>query len=993
MPTTFRSHRRAAAALTAATCLAALAIAAPAAADPVVSPEAGRYIVQLAGEPVAGYTGGEPGLTATAAEDGQRLDTDTTAVERYRDYLADLRADSLAAVPGADVIAEFDTVFNGFTADLTESEAVQLAGDKRVLNLWPDTEYTADTATTPEFLGLTGGSGVWQKQFGSVDHAGEGVIIGVIDSGFWPENPSFAALSEPRPDQAIIDAKWNGECVAGNETAAGRVTCNNKVIGARYYDEGVNYVADEYASPRDYHGHGSHVAATAAGNHGVDAGDLGTVSGMAPGARIAVYKACWRVGASGCSLRSSNGVAAIEDAVNDGVDVINYSISGSTNTTFDPVHLAYFNAAAAGIFVANSAGNSGPGASTVAHNTPWITTVAASSHDRAYQATVVLPDGTVATGAGRGAALPATEAVLSSEVGVDGANPVAVTQCHLGTLDEAKVDGRIVVCARGANDRVEKSLAVQQAGGPGMVMYNVDPAANDIAPDVHSVPTVHLTIAEAAPVLALLADSDGPELELTAGQRVTAKAPQMATFSSTGPAIAAGGDLLKPDITAPGVDVIAAVSPASADGENFASYQGTSMSSPHIAGLAALLIGANPQWSPMAVKSAMMTTAATLDNQGEPITRSGEKANPFNYGSGHVVPSRMFDPGLVYESDPLDWLRFGCGTGEVQGLGFDDLCDAYGPLDASDLNYPSIAMAGMAGKQTVPRTVTNVSNKTSVYFPIIESPAGTKVTLDKTSLTLRPGQSATFHLTVTRTTAEFDEYVFGSLTWQDLNGHKVRSPIVVEPTPIAVSASVTGSGSDGTQTVSGTSGFTGRLDVSASRLVAADVTDLELSNPTSTSFPTNNPRENDHAAAVSVTVPEGAEFARFATFAADVPDGTDLDVFVYEVDGDQLRLVGSSAAGGSDEAVTVTPGAEYRVFVDLYDSPGQRPVTVPFHAWILDDSGEKLTVSPTNQLAVTGVGFTISVGWSGLTEGRYLARLVFADNTATLATSELAVTV
>lgn len=609
-------------------------------ADTPESPSAGRYIVQLAEPPVATYQGGTQGLSATATG-GDRIDSDTAAVAAYQTHLAGQRQQVLTAADITTTIHEYDLVYNGFVADLSGDQVTALAADDSVVSVHPDEEVAADTSTTPTFLGLAGDDGAWAERFGSPDSAGEGVIVGIIDSGFWPENPSFAALPEPRPDQDVIDAKWNGECVTGDETdAADNVTCNNKVIGARYYPTGVDMVAEEFQSPRDYHGHGSHVGGTSAGNHGVEAGSFGLISGMAPAARIAMYKACWRTTESGCHLLHSNGIQALEDAVDDGVDVINYSISGATDTAFDPMHEAFLNTVAAGVFVATSAGNSGPGVSTVAHNVPWMTTVASGTHDRD-----------------------------------------------------------------------------------------------------------------------------------------TARAPALADSSSAGPAIAGDGDLLKPDILAPGVGVRAAQSPVgSSSGSNFGTWSGTSMASPHIAGIAALLLSVNPDWAPMAVKSAMMTTATTVDNTGEPIQRGGD-ADPFDYGSGLVRPGSAFDPGLVFESGPDDWWRYGCGIGEVTGA----VCDDLGVIDPSDLNYPSIAVGALDGEQTVERTVTNVTGQTVEFSAAVTAPAGVEITVDQESLSLEPGASATYSVTISVTEAAADAYVFGALTWSSQAGHAVTSPIAVKP--------------------------------------------------------------------------------------------------------------------------------------------------------------------------------------------------------------------
>ena len=497
---------------------------------------------------------------------------------------------------------------------------------------------------------------MWQQQFGGSARAGEGVIVGVLDTGFWPENPSFAPLPEPRPDAAVIAAKWHGICDAGTDPdLANRVTCNNKVIGARWFDAGglSNSVPDEFLSPRDRNSHGSHTASTAAGNNGptavVNGASYGTVSGMAPAARLAIYKIGWHQPDGTASGSTEDIAAAIDQATADGVDVINLSFSGSRTFVVDPVELAFLFSADAGVFAATSAGNSGPAASTVAHNSPWVTTVAASTHPRSFTRTATLGNGTTFSGPGVGSAVPSTGLVYSGDVASPGLpDPSAAELCFSGdqdaatpgvqlALDPAKVAGKIVACDRGVNARTDKSIAVQQAGGVGMILMN--PSPNSVNADFHVIPTIHVDTPLRTTILAYIGSAGATATaSLSAATEITVTAPAMAVFSSNGPALAGGGDLLKPDITAPGSDVIAAVSPPGDHGNNYDAFSGTSMSSPHIAGIAALIMGKNPTWSPMWVKSAMMTTAGQTDSAGQPIVGpSGTSpATPLNFGSGHV---------------------------------------------------------------------------------------------------------------------------------------------------------------------------------------------------------------------------------------------------------------------------------------------------------------------------------------------------------------------
>ncbi|MEV0650612.1 S8 family peptidase [Phytomonospora sp. NPDC050363] len=960
--------------------------------------ESGLYLVQVVGAPAASYDGGISGLAATKAPEGEQFDAADPDVKRYEDFLAQTQESVLGNVPGADKLYSYDTTFNGFAVNLTAAEATKMAKTNGVVNMWQNELHQKDTASTPAFLGLTGENGVWEKQYGGSENAGSGVVVGVIDTGFWPENPSFAPLPEPRPEgeeEAVygdgeLDLGFTGTCDTGADAdATANVECNNKVIGARYFDEGIKAsstppIDGEFESPRDYGGHGSHTASTAAGNFGVDASidgtSVGKISGMAPAARISVYKACWETIDPDACATTVDLVAAIEQATTDGVDVINYSISGSRNSVIDPVEIAFFGAAAAGVFVAASAGNSGPTASTVAHNSPWLTTVAASTHDRDFSAAAVLGDGQKLTGAGRGAALPSTPVVLSKDIPAAGASATDANLCVIGALDPAKAAGKIVACQRGVNARTDKSLAVKQAGGTGMIQYNVAGGASDVGADFHAVPSVHITAADGVKLLAYLKTAN-PTAALEAGKQVSKPAPTMADFSSAGPALT-GGDLLKPDITAPGVDVIAAVAPPGNGGNNYSSYQGTSMSSPHIAGLAALVIGKNPDWSPAAVRSALMTTATTKDNTGAPIQRGGKDATPFDYGSGHVRVAKAFEPGLVYDSGTIDWVRYACGLEQWQFLqGGPEMCDEYGAIDPSDLNYPSIAVAGLAGKQTVTRTVTNVGSKTETYFATTVAPKGTKVSVDKQSITLRPGTSATFQVTITRTDGKLGTYAFGSLTWRSLKGVEVRSPIAVKPVALAAPAEANGSGVDGSLKLNVIPGYTGKLNPVATPLAADQVTTLPLQTGPE-GFDPNNPVTSDRVGKVELSVPADAYFARLSTSDADFAqygEGTDVDLFVFQKDGDQLVYLGNSAAGGSNETVDLSPGADYVLFVDLYAAP-VAALDVPVHSWVVGGAGAELTVTPASSSVTTGKTVALTASWSGLEPGgSYLGAVVYLD--------------
>ncbi|MGD2027595.1 MAG: S8 family serine peptidase, partial [Anaerolineales bacterium] len=479
----------------AAVLVVAFAIALPAGADKptfegqVEESPNGVYIVQMIDMPVVAYEGDIKGYKATKPAKGDKINPNHPAVVKYIEYLDSKHDEALAKVGGGRKLYDFRYSYNGFAAELTLDQANQLSFLKEVVVVNPDELVTVDTSTTPDFLGLTAEGGAWD-----MGYTGEDIIIGIVDSGIWPESFSFSDRTgeNPKGKEGKLDYHqipgWHGKCVPGEDFTA--ADCNQKLIGAQYYNAGYGGNAGidaarpwEFNSPRDYNGHGTHTASTSGGNADVPAEaegvDLGTISGMAPRARIAMYKALWsNEDGSQSSGFTVDLTAAIDQAVADGVDVINYSISGSTTLMNSSVGISFLFAADAGVFVAASAGNDGPGASTVAHNNPWLSTVAAGTHDRFYAGTVTLGDSTSYNGASldsRGAG-PA-DLVYAGDVGMEGVAPADAALCFADTLDPALVAGKIVVCDRGLIARIAKSAEVARAGGIGMVHANVGPAS------------------------------------------------------------------------------------------------------------------------------------------------------------------------------------------------------------------------------------------------------------------------------------------------------------------------------------------------------------------------------------------------------------------------------------------------------------------------------------------------------------------------------------
>ena len=930
------------------TAAAAPAAGARAAASPGVPGKsqqayrAGRYIVSFADEPLASYDGSVRGYPATRPVRGRKLDVTSEAARRWQARLV-ARHDAALARVGATKIYDYTVTNNGFAADLTAEQATALSKVPGVVALERDVAKRVDTTDSPDFLGLTKSGGLW-SELGGAKNAGAGVVVGVIDTGIWPESAAFAGGTG-----IPVPADWRGACVAGERFPV--TTCNDKLVGARYYVDGFgrkNVAKGEYLSPRDGEGHGTHTASTAAGNNAtsvtIDGADLGQASGMAPGAKVAAYKVCWSGGSrasDGCF--SSDSVAAINDAVADGVDVLNYSVgSGSESPVFDSVEVAFLLATRAGVFVASSAGNSGPGASTLDHPSPWITTVGAATFRRAFQA-VQLGNGDRYVGASTTPALPTAKPLVTApSVKLAGVTDQDGALCLPNTLDPAKAAGKIVVCDRGGIPRVDKGFEVKRAGGVGLVLANT--SADSLNGDFHPVPAVHVddTAGAAIKAYAATAGAQASIVALTAAELSKApQVPEITDFSSRGPSTTTDGDILKPDIAAPGADVVAAVAPPFNHGRSWDFLSGTSMASPHIAGLGALLRAQHPGWLPSQIKSALMTSARDTVSSAN---------DPFAQGAGFVDPNAAGDPGLTYPATFEEYVGYLRHLGAVTTEGVE--------ISGSNLNQPSIGIGALAGTQTVTRRVKNESAQTVTYAATASLP-GVTVTVTPAELTLEPGQEKSFSVTFTRETATLSRYAIGSLTWRNAT-HRVRIPVAVRPTAIKAPTEIHGAASaSGTQSYSVTPGASGTLTTTVDGLVGLTPTQGSV---TTGAFDPTAPVADADTQTYRVTVPAGTVAARFSEDAAD--DNADLDLFVYR-DGE---LVEMSASGAADEEVTLLapqPGP-YDVYVNGYATPGGSSAFAVSNFVVTPGSQGNAAVTPSPATATQGTELALSASWTGL---------------------------
>ncbi|KAJ8900169.1 hypothetical protein K2173_024809 [Erythroxylum novogranatense] len=685
----------------------------------------------------------------------------------------------------------YKTVISGFAAKLSDKQVNALSKADGFHAAIPDEILTLHTTHSPQFLGLQNGKGLWTSQNMHSD-----VIIGVLDTGIWPEHVSF-------DDSGIgpVPSRWKGTCENG--TGFTPANCNRKLIGARTFYKGyeaifgkINETVD-YKSPRDAQGHGTHTASTAGGNLIQKASFFGVANGSASGmrytARIAAYKVCW---SSGCI--NTDLLAAIDKAVSDGVDVLSLSLGGTPKPYYsDGIAIASFGAISRGVFVSCSAGNSGPFGSTVGNTAPWIMTVAASYTDRSFPTTVKLGNGAEFTGSSLnyGKTTKQLPLVYAETAGIQRAE-----YCVTGSLDRKLVEGKIVVCDRGLNSRTQKGEVVKLAKGAGMILVNSEREGEELIAHPHVLAATTVGYSAGKAIKLYLNSTRNATVSIAFRGTVYGDlAPKLAVFSSRGPSLP-GPEVIKPDVTAPGVNILAAWPPATSPSRlksdrrsllfNIAS--GTSMACPHVSGLASLLKSAHRDWSPAAIKSALMTTSYTLDSRNVPISdvgsNSSASATPFGVGSGHVDPESASDPGLIYDITTEDYLSYLCSlnyTSSQVALVSRKSFNCPKLHQPGDLNYPSFAviLPGNAEKPTIKykRTVTNVGMPTSTYAVQVDEPDGVSVTPEPKTLRFsKLGQKLSYSVNFVGLVEKDTRGVssFGSIVWVS-GKYKVRSPIAV----------------------------------------------------------------------------------------------------------------------------------------------------------------------------------------------------------------------
>ncbi|KAJ9186757.1 hypothetical protein P3X46_002295 [Hevea brasiliensis] len=680
----------------------------------------------------------------------------------------------------------YNHVMHGFSARLTQSQLSKIEKSPAHLATYHESFGKPFTTYSPKFLGLEHNYGLWPTA-----SFGEGVIIGIIDTGIWPESESFNDKEMPPAPQ-----RWKGQCENGS--AFSPSNCNWKLIGARSFSKGLiaagrNISTEiDYDSPRDFFGHGTHTSSTAAGNHVPGVSHFGyargTASGVAPRAHIAMYKVLFTTDT--LQSAASDVLAGMDQAIADGVDIMSLSLGFQKTPYFnDVIAIASLSAMEKGIVVVCATGNDGDFNAT--HNgAPWITTVGAGTLDRSFTAKMTLETGLVVEGTSY---FPKSIYITDAPL-YYGKDNDSKAYCHYDALVPGEVHGKVVLCDTNKETNVSKQKDELERVGAYAGILITDTSL--LHSRDYTIPCLVIPTASGALVRDYVTGVTTPKvrsMEFITTKLGTTTAPQVAYFSSRGPD-PISPNVLKPDILAPGVDVLAAIAPnkpyMKMDGydvvTDYALFSGTSMAAPHVAGVAALLKSVHPEWSPAAIRSAIMTTAYVTDQSGTILKdqQTGLPATPLDFGAGHLNPNKAMDPGLIYDLCFQDYIDFLCRLGytEKQLSAIIRQSQWNCSQEQSDLNYPSFI--NIFNKESSPmmkkfsRVVTNVGNDRAVYNATLVIPPGMRVTVEPSSLSFTQKYQNQGYSVNLEIDTDAPTVVYGYLKWSDQHNHVVSSPLV-----------------------------------------------------------------------------------------------------------------------------------------------------------------------------------------------------------------------
>ncbi|XP_039141348.1 subtilisin-like protease 3 [Dioscorea cayenensis subsp. rotundata] len=676
---------------------------------------------------------------------------------------------SFLPATNSKLIYSYTNVVSGFAAKLTHEDVEEMKTKPGFVHAYPDRLLALLTTHTPDFLGISSASSLWNGS-----NFGQSIIIGVLDTGVLPTHPSFNDQGMPPPP-----AKWKGVCQFKN--------CNNKLIGARNYVQGQSSKA-----PFDNVGHGTHTASTAGGmfvkNSDIIGQATGTAAGMAPYAHLAMYKVCTDIG-----CYDSDILAGMDAAVSDGVDILSLSLGGSSRPFYsDSIAIGAFGAVEKGVIVSCAAGNSGPSYGTLSNEAPWILTVGASTINRVLRTTVKLGNGQQFNG--ESAYQPQGFRSIPRPLVYPGSINSSAATCKIGSLKGINVRGKVVICDDGDVDRVLKGSVVKKAGGVAMILANQAVEGYTTLASVNVLPASHVSYEDGLEIKTYISSNPKPMASIFFQGTLLGVTPAPVTgyFTSRGPN-QADPSILKPDIIGPGVNILAAWPFLVGAKSRFNMISGTSMATPHLTGIAALLKHSHPDWSPAAIKSAIMTSSEITDNDGNVILdHTLNTADFFTVGAGHVNPSKANYPGLVYDIKPISYVSYLCGLNytdkQVSAITRRPIiCSTIQSISGSELNYPSFMVFLTASNNyttVVHRTVTNVGLPKSTYtLEITPPPIGVSMIVNPKSLKFtKAKQELQFSVTFSSTNNNTGGLSFFEtlLTWVSSDKSiTVRSPVMV----------------------------------------------------------------------------------------------------------------------------------------------------------------------------------------------------------------------